>query len=118
MSSSYSSGYRKDKGRHKRLTAQKRKEIKEAFDLFDTDGSGTIDAKELNVAMRALGFEMTPEGKISDVDIQRLAIETGEHFTLDEVREMIEAADENGDGEVDLEEFVKMMKRTNFGARF
>ncbi|KAK3157461.1 hypothetical protein QOZ80_2AG0122690 [Eleusine coracana subsp. coracana] len=169
MSSSYSSGYRKDQGRHKRLTAQKRKEIKEAFDLFDTDGSGTIDAKELNVAMRALGFEMTPEqihqmiaevdkdgsgtidfdefvhmmtdkmgerdardelfkvfriidkdgnGKISDVDIQRLAIETGEHFTLDEVREMIEAADENGDGEVDLEEFVKMMKRTNFGARF
>jgi hypothetical protein len=24
----------------------------EAFDLFDTDGSGTIDAKELKVAMR------------------------------------------------------------------
>lgn len=30
------------------------------------------------------------------MDIQRLAIETGEPFTLDEVREMIEAADENG----------------------
>jgi calcium-binding protein CML len=30
------------------------------------------------------------------VDIQRLAIEAGEHFTLDEVREMIDAADENG----------------------
>uniref|UniRef100_A0A0A9H3S4 EF-hand domain-containing protein n=1 Tax=Arundo donax TaxID=35708 RepID=A0A0A9H3S4_ARUDO len=175
MVSSYSyepssaSGYRKDKGRRKRLTAQKRKEIKEAFDLFDTDGSGFIDARELNVAMRALGFEMTPEqinqmiaevdkdgsgtidfdefvhmmtdkmgerdardelykafriidkdgnGKISDVDIQRLAIETGEHFTLDEVREMIEAADENGDGEIDLEEFMKMMKGTNFGAGF
>ena len=38
-----------------------------------------------------------PQGKISDVDIQRLAIEAGEHFTLDEVREMINAADENGD---------------------
>lgn len=25
---------------------------REAFDLFDTDGSGTIDAKELKVAMR------------------------------------------------------------------
>ena len=33
--------YRKDRGGRKRLTAQKRKEIKEAFDLFDTDGSGT-----------------------------------------------------------------------------
>ena len=26
---------------------------REAFDLFDTDGSGTIDAKELKVAMRS-----------------------------------------------------------------
>ena len=29
--------------------------------LFDTDGSGTIDAKELKVAMRALGFEPKKE---------------------------------------------------------
>ncbi|ORC79122.1 centrin [Trypanosoma theileri] len=39
------------------LTDEQRQEIKEAFDLFDTDGSGTIDAKELKVAMRALGFD-------------------------------------------------------------
>ncbi|RNF00904.1 centrin [Trypanosoma rangeli] len=39
------------------LTEDQQQEIKEAFDLFDTDGSGTIDAKELKVAMRALGFE-------------------------------------------------------------
>lgn len=39
------------------LTEDQQLEIKEAFDLFDTDGSGTIDAKELKVAMRALGFE-------------------------------------------------------------
>ena len=39
------------------LTEEQKQEIKEAFDLFDTDGSGTIDAKELKVAMRALGFE-------------------------------------------------------------
>ncbi|KAG9158776.1 hypothetical protein Leryth_013665 [Lithospermum erythrorhizon] len=51
----------KPRGRHQTLTQQKRQEIKEAFELFDTDGSGTIDAKELNVAMRALGFEMTEE---------------------------------------------------------
>ena len=30
--------------------------ICEAFDLFDTDGSGTIDAKELKSAMKALGL--------------------------------------------------------------
>ena len=29
----------------------------QAFDLFDTDDNGTIDANELKIAMRALGFE-------------------------------------------------------------
>ena len=32
-------------------------EIKEAFDLFDTDGGGTIDPGELKAAMTSLGFE-------------------------------------------------------------
>ena len=31
------------------LTAEQKEEIREAFDLFDTDGTGTIDAKELKV---------------------------------------------------------------------
>ena len=51
------------------LTEEQRQEIKEAFDLFDTEGAGNnlfwlnfifigaIDARELKVAMRALGFE-------------------------------------------------------------
>lgn len=156
----------KPRGRQHGLSAQKRQEIKEAFELFDTDGSGTIDAKELNVAMRALGFEMTEEqinnmiadvdkdgsgaidfdefvymmttkigerdtkeelmkafhiidqdnnGKISDMDILNISKELGESFTLTEIREMIDEADRNGDGEVDTDEFFRMMKRTNFG---
>ena len=39
------------------LSSEQKQEIREAFDLFDLDGSGTIDVKELKVAMRALGFE-------------------------------------------------------------
>ena len=39
------------------LTEEQKQEIKEAFDLFDTDGSGTIDPKELRAAMQSLGFE-------------------------------------------------------------
>lgn len=39
------------------LTSDQQQEVREAFDLFDTDGVGTIDIKELKVAMRALGFE-------------------------------------------------------------
>ena len=39
------------------LSEKQKKDIKEPFDLFDSDGSGVIDIKELKVALRALGFE-------------------------------------------------------------
>mmetsp|Transcript_18481 Transcript_18481/g.22634 ORF Transcript_18481/g.22634 Transcript_18481/m.22634 type:complete len:179 (+) Transcript_18481:413-949(+) len=69
------------------LTSEQKQEIREAFDLFDTDGSGTIDAKELKVAMRALGFEPKKE----------------------EIRKMIADVDKNGSGTIDFEEFLDMM---------
>ncbi|XP_053735118.1 centrin-3 [Synchiropus splendidus] len=40
------------------LTEEQKHEIKEAFDLFDTDKDQEIDYHELKVAMRALGFEV------------------------------------------------------------
>ena len=43
--------------KRKDLPEEQRQEIKEAFDLFDTDHTGAIDYHELKVAMRALGFE-------------------------------------------------------------
>ena len=43
------------------LTDEQKKEIKDAFDLFDTSGSGTIEGKELKVALRALGFDPKKE---------------------------------------------------------
>ena len=36
-------------------------ELKEAFTLFDTNHSGSIDARELKAAMRALGHEVTKQ---------------------------------------------------------
>jgi Ca2+-binding EF-hand superfamily protein len=39
------------------LTADEIEEVREAFNLFDTDGSGAIDPKELRAAMASLGFE-------------------------------------------------------------
>lgn len=41
------------------LTEEQFNMIHEAFNLFDTDGSGTIDAKELRSAMKALGLQRT-----------------------------------------------------------
>lgn len=89
MASLYRGQSRKDKpkGRYPKLSQQKEQEIREAFELFDTDNSGTIDAKELNVAMRALGFEATEE------DIIR----------------MIAEVDKDGSGAIDFDEFKHMM---------
>ncbi|XP_073014881.1 caltractin [Primulina eburnea] len=95
MATLYRGMSRKDKPRrHHGLTQQKRQEIKEAFELFDTDGSGTIDAKELNVAMRALGFEMSEE----------------------EINGMIAEVDKDGSGAIDFDEFCHMMT-AKFGER-
>jgi centrin-1 len=62
-------------------------QIREAFDLFDTDGSGSIDAKELKVAMRTLGFEPKKE----------------------EIKKMIADIDTDGSGTIDFNEFMEMM---------
>lgn len=55
------SGAQKSKRRtHSRpeLTDEQKQEIKEAFELFDTDKDGCVDYHELKVAMRALGFDL------------------------------------------------------------
>lgn len=53
------------------LTKEQIQEIHQAFDLFDTDATGTIDIKEIKVVMRALGFEPKKEEitkMISEID--------------------------------------------------
>ena len=40
------------------LSDEQKQEIREAFELFDTDKTGTIDYHELKVCMRALGFDV------------------------------------------------------------
>lgn len=40
------------------LTDEQRGEVRDAFELFDTDKDGCIDYHELKVAMRALGFDL------------------------------------------------------------
>lgn len=40
------------------LNQEQKQEIKEAFDLFDTEKTGSIDYHELKVTLRALGFDV------------------------------------------------------------
>ncbi|KAH9682412.1 calmodulin-like protein 8 [Citrus sinensis] len=62
-------------------------ELKEAFKVFDKDQNGYISATELRHVM----------------------INLGEKLTDDEVEQMINEADLDGDGQVNYDEFVKMM---------
>lgn len=68
-----------------------KEEILKAFRLFDDDETGKISFKNL----------------------KRVANELGESLTDEELQEMIDEADRDGDGEVNEEEFLKIMKKTN-----
>lgn len=140
-------------------------ELREAFNLFDLDGNGTIDAKELKAAMENLGFEnknRTIYDMISDVDkngtgdidfeefldlmtvklgesdseedvrkvfnlfdddktgyismqnLKRVTNELGENMTDGELLEMIERVDSSGEGQVNFDDFFKIMTRKTF----
>lgn len=62
--------------------------LKQAFDLFDVDGSNSIDENELKDAMLALGFEASKQ------DVARIMAEI----------------DKDGSGTIDFEEFLNMMR--------
>uniref|UniRef100_A0A183TLL2 Centrin-2 n=1 Tax=Schistocephalus solidus TaxID=70667 RepID=A0A183TLL2_SCHSO len=68
-----------------------REEVLKAFHLFDDDETGKISFKNL----------------------KRVAKELGENLTDEELQEMIDEADRDGDGEVNEEEFLRIMKKTN-----
>lgn len=71
------------------MTDDEVEELRQAFDLFDTDGSGTIDPKELRAAMQSLGFETKNQT----------------------IYQMIQDIDKDGDGDVDFDEFLDLMTR-------
>ena len=65
-------------------------EMKKAFDLFDSEGTG----------------------KITFDNLKRIATELGENMTDDEIREMLTEADRDDDGMNDFEEFKRVMQKT------
>ncbi|OMO82509.1 Calcium-binding EF-hand [Corchorus olitorius] len=66
-------------------------EIKEAFDVFDENKDGFIDATELQRVLRCLGIK-------------------GKLVKLEDCSRMIKIADEDEDGRIDFNEFVKFME--------
>ena len=144
------------------LSEENLEELREAFNLFDTDRRGFIDPRELKAAMRALGFDVKKEhvrrilaeggkdstsnvsfddfcdllasrmsekgskdevmkvfrlfdddgtGKISFRNLKRVSQDLGENLTDEELQEMIDEADRNGDGVLDFDEFYRVMRK-------
>ena len=58
-------------------------------------------------------FDEEQLGKITFRNLKRIAVEIGEPVTDEELREMIEEADKDGDGALNFEEFYRVMKRRN-----
>ena len=56
-------------------------------------------------------FDDDDSGKISTENLKKVAIELNENVSDQELKDMIKEADLNGDGEVDIEEFIQMMRK-------
>ena len=75
------------------IPEDKNAEYKEAFDMFDKDGGGTISVAEIVKIMKNFGYPIKKS----------------------EAQKMISEIDDNGDGEIDFEEFVTLLERqTNY----
>jgi centrin-3 len=51
-------GSKQNRKRRPELTEDQKAEIREAFELFDSNKTGCVDYRELKVSMRALGFDV------------------------------------------------------------
>ena len=144
------------------LNPEQIEDIKETFKLFDTDGSGNIDATELKVAIRSLGMDQNNQGlknmidmitgqgghsiefgeflnmmnsqieankhddshlmdmfrtldsnqtgKITFDNLKKVATEIGEKMSDEQLQEMLDEADRDGDGAISAEEFCQILK--------
>ncbi len=67
-------------------------ELKAAFQVFDKDGSGTIDVEELRHVMKSIG----------------------ENLSDDEIEEMLKEADKDGNGSIDCKSLSASLRFRTF----
>eukprot|EP00914_Ancora_sagittata_P033901 GHVO01068495.1.p1 GENE.GHVO01068495.1~~GHVO01068495.1.p1 ORF type:complete len:193 (+),score=32.44 GHVO01068495.1:32-580(+) len=75
------------RSRRTELTEEQKQELREAFDLFDTEKTGHMDYHELKVAMRALGFDVKKP----------------------QVLELMKEYDKANTGHIDFNDFMEIM---------
>merc|ERR1712038_829749 len=104
-------------------------ELKEAFDEFDKDGSGSISSAELLHVMRALGENPTEDDVLNlmleaDLDgsgtiefpefLELMKQKFGEMDIEDDMRDAFNMFDRDKDGFVDIKELIKVASTMGF----
>merc|ERR1712006_41524 len=104
----------------------KNEELKKMVSDIDNDGNGTIEFGEfLQMMTGKMGEKDTREdiekvfklfdddntNKISFRKLARVAEEIGENIDDEELQDMINQADRDGDGESNIDEFYRIMKK-------
>lgn len=99
-------------------------ELEEMIKQVDLDGNGTIDFKEfLGLMVRKMKdtdteeelleafkvFDRDSNGFITSHELRHVMTSLGESLTPEEIEEMVKEADADGDGQINYDEFVKMM---------
>ncbi|KAM3349129.1 hypothetical protein ACQJBY_022330 [Aegilops geniculata] len=99
-------------------------ELQDMINEVDADGNGTIDFPEfLNLMARKMKdtdseeelkeafrvFDKDQNGFISAAELRHVMTNLGEKLTDEEVDEMVREADVDGDGQINYDEFVKVM---------
>jgi Ca2+-binding EF-hand superfamily protein len=99
-------------------------ELKNTFEVFDEDGSGTIDAAEINKVLEELGVDKRNPLVVGIINrlkeanraikfeefIEIAAGSVGEVRTKDGLRRVFALIDKNEDGVIDFEEFKAGLK--------
>merc|ERR1712139_433015 len=104
----------------------KKEELKKMISDIDNDGNGSIEFQEfLQMMTGKMGEKDTREdiekvfklfdddktNKISFRNLARVAEELGENIDDEELQDMINQADREGDGEINTDEFYRIMKK-------
>jgi hypothetical protein len=82
------------------ISHKKAKGLQIAFANIDKNGTGSVDAQELLIALRE--FDASDDNEVEDASAADLE-------SIETVKEMFAEVDVNGDGEIDFNEFVTIM---------